>query len=872
MTHVPPTFQSMPQRWTLTAARLADDAPETVVASLTNGIAAAVPGEAHLDLHRARLIEDPFDGDNESVQQWIGDTDWRYSTTFTWEPSSSVRTDLVAFGLDTVSTLELNGVEVGRTQNMHRSYRWDVRDTLREGENTIVVTFAAPVPETDARAARDGALPRVNHHEFNQLRKMAASFGWDWGIDVAGAGIWKPLGLDSWSGVRIASVRPLVEVAPTETGEFDGILRAHVEIERDGSRPADDVRVHVRVTGPGGEPVDATGVIPAGAVEGVVSVLVPRVQRWWPVGYGDQPLYDVEVTASGADQGASWNGRVGFRTVELDTTPDEGGAPFLIRINGEIVLVRGANWIPDHAFLTQIDRDRYARRVDDAREANINLLRIWGGGIYESDDLYDLADEHGLLIWQDFPFACAAYSESDPMRAEVEAEARQNVTRLSPHPSLVLWNGNNENTWGSVDWGWAGDLNGRGWGDLYYRELLPTILAELDPTRPYSPASPYSFGEYRHPNDERYGTMHIWDVWNREDYTTYAQYKPRFLSEFGFQGPPAWSTLTKVVHDEPLDPFGRQMLVHQKAHQGNVKLERGWRGHLPDPVNFEDWHWTTQLNQAHAVRFGIEHARSLTPHNTGTIVWQLNDNWPVVSWAAVDHDEHRKPLWYALRAAYAPRLATIQPRASAQAQAAAWEGVAPENDTLALVVVNDTSERLTGTWTVTRETLDGSVVAKTTLAVDAPARGAATVTIPSEISTFGDAAGEVLVASADRPDLGVAPAFRHGAEVVDQRLASSPLQVEGRTTAEGYELTVTALSLARDIFCHVDKVDPSARVDEGMVTLRTGQSVTFRITTSALGDPQAFAAALRCANDLVQPGLTIPAIPTGTVRNKVEVR
>ncbi|MFK4837434.1 glycoside hydrolase family 2 protein, partial [Microbacterium sp. ZW T2_14] len=405
-------------------------------------------------------------------------------------------------------------------------------------------------------------------------------------------------------------------------------------------------------------------------------------------------------------------------------------------------------------------------------------------------------------------------------------------------------------------------LGGRGWGDHYYREMLPAILAELDPTRPYAPASPYSFGEYRHPNDERYGTMHIWDVWNREDYTAYARYKPRFLSEFGFQGPPARSTLTRVVHDEPLDPFGPQMLVHQKAHQGNVKLERGWRGHLPDPVTFDDWHWTTQLNQAHAVRFGIEHMRSLTPHNSGTIVWQLNDNWPVVSWAAVDHDEHRKPLWYALRAAYSPRLATIQPRASADARAAAWEGVEPENDTLALVIVNDTAEPLAGTWTVARETLDGAVLATATLSVEVPARGAATTTIPADVAMFGDRASEVVVATADDPDAEMAPALRHGAEVVDQRLDPHPLQISATPTPDGCALTVTATSLARDVFCHADVVDPAARVDEGMVTLRAGESAVLQITSPAGAAADDFAAAVRCANDLLPSQAARFAIPS----------
>ncbi|WP_335990539.1 glycoside hydrolase family 2 protein [Glycomyces sp. MUSA5-2] len=842
MTFLPDTFRPLHEGWTLTAAALPADAPVDT-AALAAGVPAAVPGEAHLDLRRAGLIADPFDGDNEAAQQWIGDTSWRYETAFTWTDDGSERQDLVALGLDTVAAVELNGTEVGRTQNQFRSYRWDVRGLLREGENTLAVVFAAPVPEAAARAERDGALPHTNHHAYNQLRKMACSFGWDWGIDVAGAGIWKPIGLDSWSGTRIAGVRPLVDVVAREDGGHDGLLRVHVDIER--AQGDGDVDVLAVVTDPDDFPLEAAATVPAGSTSAVIDMTVEDVRRWWPVGHGDQPLYGVDVAAG---QGA-WRGRVGFRTVALDTAPDAAGAPFDLRVNGERVLVRGANWIPDHAFLTQIDRDRYARRVADALDANVNLLRVWGGGIYESDDLYDLADETGLLMWQDFLFACAAYSEEDPLRSEVEAEVRENVARLTPHPSLVLWNGNNENTWGSVDWSWAHRLGGRGWGDAYYTELLPAIVSELDPTRPYSPASPYSFGDYRHPNDERYGTMHIWDVWNRVDYTVYADYRPRFVSEFGFQAPPAWSTLAGVVHDEPMDPFGHQMLVHQKANQGNAKLQRGWQGHLPDPRSIEDWHWTTQLNQAHAIRFGVEHFRSLTPHNTGTILWQLNDNWPVVSWAAVDFAGHRKPLWHALRDMYAPRLATLQPRPSEQAFAEAWEGLVPEFDTLALVLVNDTGEDYEGAFTLVRESFDGTVLAKAAVDVAVPARGAATVTVPAEVAAFGDPAAEAVVAACD--DGAFAPAFRYGAEVVDQRLDPNPLRVEAAAAEGIVELRVTAVSLARDVFCHADTVDPHARADRGMVTLRAGETAVIRVETPAGGAPEAFAAALRCANDLL---------------------
>ncbi|MCL1870251.1 MAG: glycoside hydrolase family 2 protein [Promicromonosporaceae bacterium] len=854
MTYLPSTFRPLRDGWTLTAVN--GPVPTEAAGALAAGIPAVVPGEAHLDLLAAGLIADPFDGDNESAQQWVGHTSWRWSTTFDWEPGDVARHDLVAHGLDTVATVELNGAVVGRTQNMHRGYRWDVRRWLRPGANTLTVTFAAPVPEAARRAAEQGAMPHVNHHEYNQLRKMACSFGWDWGIDVAGAGIWKPIGIESWSGVRVAGVRPLVDVIAAPGGRQRGVLRTHVEVERDGVAAMGDVHVVVAVEatesvtgGPRG-PILKAGVVRRGEHATEVEIHVDDVQRWWPVGHGDPALYAVDVTAASGAETSTWAGRVGFRTVSVDTADDTAGAPFALRVNGEPVLVRGVNWIPDHAFLTRATRERYARGVADALEANVNLLRVWGGGIYESDDLYDLADEAGLLVWQDFPFACAAYPESDAMRAEVEAEARENIARLSPHPSLVIWNGNNENTWGRVDWGWGGDLAGRPWGDGYYSELLPHLLAELDPTRSYAPASPYSFGPYRHPNDERYGTMHVWDVWNRADYTVYRDYAPRFVSEFGFQAPPAWSTLTRVVHDAPLDPFGPQMLVHQKASRGNEKLERGWQGHLPDPATIEDWHWATQLNQAHAIRFGVEHWRSLTPHNTGVVLWQLNDSWPVVSWAAVDHDGHRKPLWHALRAAYAPRLATLQPRASDAARAAAWEGLAPERDTTALVLVNDTAEPFTGTFSATRLAFDGTVLAKATLEATVGARGVAEVQVPAEVATFGDPSREVLVVAPDADASGFAAALLDGADVVAQHLEPAPLEVRAARVDGGVDLEVTATSYARDVFCHADKVDPDARVDGGMVTLLPGQSVTLHVVTASDADPGAFAAVVRCANDL----------------------
>jgi beta-mannosidase len=568
----------------------------------------------------------------------------------------------------------------------------------------------------------------------------------------------------------------------------------------------------------------------------VLSAIVPEVERWWPRGYGEQRRYPVSVRA----HDATWTTQVGFRSAELRTEPDADGTEFTLVINGEPVYARGANWIPDDALLTRLDADRYRTAILDATGAGMNLLRIWGGGLYESEAFYDVCDELGVLVWQDFLFACAAYGEEEPLRSEVEAEAREAVARLSAHPSLVLWNGNNENLWGYVEWGWRAPLAGRSWGDGYYTELLPAIVAELDPRTPYSPGSPFSFVKYAHPNDPRSGTMHIWDVWNSRDYRHYRDYDARFVSEFGFQGPPAYSTLTSVVHDEPLDPYGPQMLVHQKAQDGNLKLERGLGDHLPIWRDLDDWHWITSLNQARAVAYGIEHFRSLYPQNRGTVVWQLNDNWPVISWSAVDYGGIRKPLWHALRRVYADRLLTFQPRPTGS-----------DAEELVLIAHNDGAEPWSGDLVVTRHATGPGTpaLAEQRLPFYVAARSALTVTLDGDLVAPDRTERELLVAEAD----GAQSAF--GYFVDDTRLVLAPVAdaytVTVLATPDGYAVTLEAHALVKDLTLFPDRLDPQARVDTALITLLAGQSHTFAVRGGELEEAALTARpVLRSVNDL----------------------
>ncbi|MGO5063312.1 glycoside hydrolase family 2 protein [Bifidobacterium pseudolongum] len=707
MTHTPTTFAPLHSGWTLTAMN-PEMAPAELCDPLVSGIPATVPGEAALDLLNAGLIDDPFDGDNETKQQWIGDIDWRFTCRFDWHDGGADRHDLVVYGLDTVATIELNSDPVAQTENCHRSYRFDINDLLHDGANELTVTFMSPVRYSDQAEQRRGYYPHTEHHAFNQIRKPSYTFGWDWGIDVANAGIWREIGIDSWSGVRLAEVRPLVDVSADGTG----ILNVHVVVERAGKgrvmSPMDahsqqtPVPVHVTLEGYG-TMLEADGSVGQGRNETTITIVVPEAKLWWPIGYGDQPLYAVSVTA-GADLQAAWSGRIGFRTTHVDTRADEVGRPFQIYVNDVPVHAHGYNWIPDDAFISRISKRDYERGIRDLVEANANMVRIWGGGIYEDDVFYDLCDEHGIMVWHDFMLACAAYPEDAETKEEVEAEAREQIIRLSPHPSLIVWNGSNENYVAYAEWGGYKQAlrdddrkpNDYGygekpWGDYYYSELFPQLLADLDPTHVYLPSSPMSFTRFTNANWDTDGTMHIWDAWNRADYTVYADYTPRFADEFGYQAPPAWSTLVGAV------------LATQRIDDVTI----GAPGHRGFPLD-------------------------------------------------------------------------------------------------------------------------------------------------ESVATFGDPANELIVVTPS--DDAFPRVIFNGAEIIDQRLAApaDAFSATAGRTADGVELTVTARGYVRDLFCMVDKVDPAARVDEGMVSLLPGETVTLHITTSHTGDPADFAEAnvLRTANDL----------------------
>ncbi|MGB3737355.1 MAG: glycoside hydrolase family 2 TIM barrel-domain containing protein [Ilumatobacter sp.] len=791
-------------------------------------IEAQVPGSVHTDLLRHGLISDPFMDSNELDVQWVGEIDWCYVAEFdvSFASLSCERIELVAEGLDTLATVSLNGVVLATTENMHRTYRFDVREALHPGSNRLEIVFRSSIVEACRRREDLGYWPSASFDEpYAHIRKMAASWGWDWGPKLNTSGVWRALSLETGCAARLADIRADVRVDERDTGQID------VSVDLGAPAPDGETTVALSLTLCGSDIATVDCVIAPGHRTATVTIDAGSVERWWPAGLGAQPLYDLAIVLRNGEEVLDATKQVlGFRTIELDESADDIGHAFQFVVNGQQIFVRGVNWIPDDPLLTRVDASRYRARLNDAAELGVNLVRVWGGGIYESDEFYAACDELGLMVWQDFLFACAAYPE-DELLDEVVPEASDNIRRLRSHPSLAMWNGNNENTWGHVDWGWPEQLDGKAWGERFYLDTLPGLVRALDPGRPYTQGSPSSGTTGSHPNSADHGTNHDWVVWNETDHSDYRRMVPRFVSEFGWQAPPTRQTISEYLTDDPLTATSPGMMHHQKALDGNGKLERGLRPFFDVPENFDAWHWAMQLNQARAIRTGVEHYRSHRGRCMGTIWWQFNDCWPVTSWAVLDSGGHRKPAWFALRDAYAPRLVTLQPRGSS----------------VALIVVNDSPGVWTDTVEVRRVRFDGSLLAQQTCDIVVAPHSSLTVELTNDVAIPTAPEREMIRAGSGHGDVGD---WFFGPDR-DLALDAAALDVVvvpidgGRSRVE-----ITAHNLVRDLAVLADRLGAAAPVDGRMSTLLPGELVTFVI--DAVVTPEEVSAALYSANGLVR--------------------
>lgn len=606
-------------------------------------VSATVPGSVYHDLLTAGQIEDPFYRDNENEALKIMDNDFIYSRDFT-VPADLLESDAVLLrcdGLDTLATVSVNGTVVGTAKNMHRIYEFDVKFVLKAGENHISVKFDSPtrfIKKSYAESRADGSSDAMVG--FPNLRKAHCMFGWDWGPRLPDAGIWRSIQL---IGITTARIRDVLVLQEHSGGKVTLTVNTHVT-ELTGSAP-----VTVTVTAPDGTVRTARGER--------AEIVIDDPRLWWPNGLGAQPLYTVEVTlGDGLD---SWKRRIGLRTMTVTRKKDQWGECFCHCVNGVDVFAMGADYIPEDNLLPRVNPDRTRRLLEDAKLANMNCIRVWGGGYYPDDYFYDICDELGLLVWQDFMFACAVYNLTDDFEENIRAEFLDNVRRLRHHPSLALLCGNNEMEQFVAEGEWVDFPRQKADYIKMYEYIIPKILKAEAPQTFYWPASPSSGGSFDKPQDPTRGDVHYWDVWHGlKPFTDYRNYLFRYVSEFGFQSFPCMETIQAFTLPEDRNVFSYVMEKHQRNASANGKIVSYLSQMYLYPRDMELLVYASQLLQAQAMQYGVEHWRRNRDgkHCMGAVVWQLNDCWPVASWASIDYFGRWKALHYYEKRFFAPVL------------------------------------------------------------------------------------------------------------------------------------------------------------------------------------------------------------------------
>ncbi|MDQ8205130.1 glycoside hydrolase family 2 protein [Pelagicoccus sp. SDUM812003] len=624
-------------------------------------ISAVVPGCVHADLRRENLIPDPYFRDNETQVQWVGEENWTYTRSFELSPAflRSERLELVCQGLDTFAEIHINGRKLAETDNMFRQWEFDVKALLREGENSISVTLRSPMPY-GRRKQEERFLWQtgIGHHRLEGgqwVRKEQSNYGWDWGPMIVTMGIWRSIGIRSVNTARIEDTRvsqTLSQSFKKATVSVDvscsvvkrSKLLARVEISKDGD-------------------VVATAQSSVARKRAALEMTIRNPQLWWPNGLGEQPLYTVSVELvdeSGAVLDREVK-RIGIRELTLVREKDQWGESFCFQANGHRFFAKGANWIPSDQFDVWGTDERNRSLLESARDANMNMVRVWGGGKYERDAFYDDCDELGICVWQDFMFACAAYPGfDDDWVANVKVEIGQQVRRLRHHASVALWCGNNELEHIPPI---LGDEPGQMPWDEYinlFDRIIGKVVKQNDNQRAYWPSSEHSpVGDRKYSQNPDCGDAHLWKVWHgRRPFEWYRTAFHRFCSEFGFQSFPEPSTIETYTEPEERNVTSFVMEHHQRSPIGNSAIIDYMLSWFRLPVGFENTVWLTQILQGLAIKYAVEHWRMNKPRCMGALYWQLNDCWQVASWSSLDYFGKWKALHYAARDFFAPLLVT----------------------------------------------------------------------------------------------------------------------------------------------------------------------------------------------------------------------
>ena len=613
---------------------------------------AIVPGTVYTDLLRNGNMENPYWKDNEDAVCSLMEKDYEYQCTFQGEETSELSSVFLRFeGLDTVADIYLNNVHLGNAESMHRIWEYSVKDILLSGENTLKVVFHSPLKFIAEAYKKYGNIGNDDTYEgFMHLRKAHYMFGWDWGAHLPDAGIFRPVFLCSVSHGRIDSVY---------------IRQQHEENKCTLKFKGDCIREtpgeyqwRVLVTAPDGQKYET-----ALSAEGEGQLVIEDPELWWPNGLGDQPLYQVEAQLLyEGNVEDTWKKRIGLRTMTMQRKKDQYGESFAHEVNGKAFFAMGADYIPEEHLLGRRCEEKTRRLLEDCRLANFNVIRVWGGGFYPDDWFFDICDELGLVVWQDFMFACSVYELTPEFEANIRKEFADNIKRLRHHASLGLWCGNNEMEMFVDERCWVTKASEVRDYLFMYERIIPEVLGEYDPETFYWPASPSSGGSFDNPNDPDRGDVHYWKVWHgNRPFSEYRKHFFRYASEFGFQALPSKKTI-ETFTDDPDDwnLFSYIMEKHQRNYGANGKIMNYMQQTYRYPGDFDTVIYASQLLQADAIRYGVEHFRRNRGRCMGAVYWQLNDCWPVISWSSIDYTGHWKALHYYAKRFFAPVMISCQ--------------------------------------------------------------------------------------------------------------------------------------------------------------------------------------------------------------------
>jgi len=622
-------------------------------------IAATVPGSVYGDLLNAGKMEDPFWKDNEDEALKLMDYDYEYRTSFSCDKDMLANDEVILHfdGLDTIADITLNGVKLEHVENMHRIWEYSVKVLLKEENNELTVYFYSPtkyIAEAFEKAPTLGTEDAMNG--FVHIRKAHCMFGWDWGAHLPDAGIWRDVYLLGVDTARLDSVEVLQY---HEQGTVRLEVNPQVVMAAGRISSEQDERAYVTITDPQGKEI-----VSGYSVE--EKIVIDNPQLWWPNGYGKQNLYTISVDLKKADGSVvdNWTRRIGLRTITMDRTKDQWGERFATCVNGINIFAMGADYIPEDHLLGRVTQETTRTLLEKAVFANFNSIRVWGGGYYPDDWFFDLCDEMGLIVWEDFMFACAVYDLTPEFEANITAEFIDNLKRIRHHASLGLMCGNNEMEQFVKEGTWVSkDSEVRDYIIMYER-ILPQIMKKYAPQVYYWPASPSSGGSFDEPRDENRGDVHYWDVWHgNKPFSEYRKFYFRYLSEFGFQSFPAKKTVEAFTDDErDMNIFSYIMEKHQRNGAANGKIMNYMQQTYRYPSAFETVIYASQLLQADAIRYGVEHFRRNRNDSRcmGAVYWQFNDCWPVASWSSVDYCQRMKALHYYARRFFAPIMISCE--------------------------------------------------------------------------------------------------------------------------------------------------------------------------------------------------------------------